>query len=180
MVISPKKDYYTEIDTLQMTKEQFLLSIKVRAVYNGAGNLDCKLSAAALGPWSVGEKELKEFDHVRASWSLERISTQNLAVSLDSLIQKNKDRFKGWEKTELEDYFEYVRCLRNSFAHNPFIPKWELKDEKYRRKYKFFDFEFDLTDKHGVLVKPEQYLYAGGLIRLVDIGLDLMTKIEGD
>ncbi|PIW61097.1 MAG: hypothetical protein COW13_03565, partial [Candidatus Omnitrophica bacterium CG12_big_fil_rev_8_21_14_0_65_50_5] len=102
----------------------------------------------------------------------------NLAVSLDSLIQKNKDRVKEREKEELKDYFDYVRCLRNAFAHNPFIPKWELKNKKYRRKYKVFDLEFDLTEKHGVLVKPEQYLYAGGLIRLVDIGLNLMTQKE--
>ena len=51
--------------------------------------------------------------------------------------------------------------------HN--YPYFAWEEQNYRRKYKFFDWEFDLTDKNGVLIKPEHYFHAGGLIRLVDI-----------
>jgi hypothetical protein len=169
---SSKNIFYDDIDTLHIAKEQFILSLKVRAVYNGCGNLECNLAAVALGPWSIGKKELNKIDHVRASWALERVSTQNLAITLDSLLQKHKKEISKIP----EGYLEYVRCLRNAFAHDPFMPKWELKDKQYRRKFRFCELEFDLRKKHNVFVEPNDYFHAGGLIKLVDIGLELLSK----
>lgn len=160
----------TTIHGLELARDQLILSLHVRGVCSaGAGEIESGLVAVSLGPWPI---ELEAIDQDRAAWGLERVATQNLAVALDSALE---DAFPAWRSiargSDL-DYFCFVRCLRNAFAHDPYEPHWVLRDAAYRRRYSLIDaWEVDLTDRHGTPVHERDYRYASGLIRLLDIGV---------
>lgn len=162
------------IKSLEVAKEQFILSLYVRSICSGhAGVLESKLISTSLGPYHIDV--LEDIDRDRAAWSLELISTQQLAVSLDTALGKGFG--DSWRKKQNEDtdYFTFVRCLRNAFAHNPYNPKWELRDPGYRRLLSLEDdWGVDLTHCHEKSVEPQQYRYASGLLRLVERGIDML------
>ena len=160
--------------TLEIAKEQFILSLHVRAVCSGpGGTLDSRLIGVSLGPYPM--TGLDSIDRDRAAWSSELISTQHLAISLDTALEKTFAANRLTDSSLHRDYFTFVRCLRNAFAHNPYEPKWELRDEKYRRRLHLEEsWDLDLTDCNGKDVDPQQYRYASGLLRLVDRGIALL------
>jgi hypothetical protein len=70
-----------------------------------------------------------------------------------------------------------VRQLRNAFAHNPYRPKWEIRDKTFWKCYPIelddgSQFTFDATNLDGDGVKPEQ---VGGL----EFWTKLMQHCEG-
>ncbi len=109
-----------------------------------------------------------------------KLATQNLAISLDTYLEVSlgNQRLKEGEHV---DYCQYVRCLRNAFAHNPYSPKWVLKDTKYR---KFFhvtnEWTCCLKDRHNTDVIESDYRYASGLLHLVKTGIEIVERVEAN
>lgn len=162
--------------SLEIARDQLILSILVRGVFSaGAGSFETRIVGISKGPWSIGEEEINAVDKPRAAWGLEMIATQNLAVALDSALEDSVTNRLTHPASDLCEYFCFVRCLRNSFAHDPYDPTWELKNENYRRIYRLPNsWDVDLTSRNGTRVNAEDYRYAGGLIRLLEFGLPMI------
>ncbi len=164
------------IQSLKIAKEALILSIELSGIFSaGAGKFESSLHEVALGPYSLGFENRHKINRDRAAWSIEIISTQNLIITLDTVLEQHfPNRLK-------DDYFCFVRCLRNAFAHNPYYPIWELRDKRYRRRYKLpddkFEWTIDLTNAHQSKVKQSQYRHASGLILLVNIGIKKLKSL---
>ena len=131
---------------------------------------DC---AVSLGPYKI--EGLDSIDRDRAAWSLEVVSTQHLAITLDTALENIFSKMRHNVETPDKDYFTFVRCLRNAFAHDPYEPTWDLSNSNYRRQLTIEDtWIVDLSDSHNSPVVPQSYRYASGLLRLVDRGVALM------
>jgi len=61
--------------------------------------------------------------------------------------------------TELDQFVSLAYQVRNSFAHDIAEPRWELRDERYRRAYDFGPVHVDLTHRHR---EPFSYHDIGG------------------
>src|SRR5690606_24026638 len=145
-------------------KDQFVLSLMVRAAAEGAGLLRSDMDVITLGPWSISKSEMDALDVPRASAAMEMIATQTLAITLDTALETVfPDRLRSYDQAD-RDYFCFVRCLRNAFSHDPFAPTWHLKDQAYRRSYVLLgDWRKDLSARHDTPVEARDYGYAGGL-----------------
>jgi hypothetical protein len=168
-----------DFESLELARETFYLSLIVRATCSGGvGTLDAsRLFAISLGPWSIGRQELDGIDRDRAAWGLETLATQNLAIALDSALERVIPLRLSDTATQDRDYFCFVRCLRNAFAHAPLSPTWVLSNPEYRRRYSLpREWEVDLTLRHGSRVVPADYRHAGGLVLLADHGIALMRE----
>jgi hypothetical protein len=158
-----------------------VLSILIRGVLSaGAGSFETNLVAVALGSWSLGTEEIRGLNSDRAAWGLERIATQNLALTLDAALEDRVPNRLKHPDPCTRDFFCFVRCLRNAFAHDPYHPTWDLRSEAlYRRELRVLDnWVVDLTARNGTDVKQEDYRYAGGLLRLCDRGRDLIAALS--
>jgi hypothetical protein len=167
------------VESLRVARDQFILSIFIRGVFSGgAGSFESRLDFICLGPWSVGEDEFDKIDKNVAAWGLERISTQNLMISLDTALENSVPNRLQTHDHLTRDYYCFVRCLRNAFAHNPYKPKWNLKSAGYRRKYSLpGSWTVDLTNRDTTLVEDSDYRHAGGLIHLLDLGVEILRHI---
>jgi len=166
-----------EVDGLISAKEQFILALHTRSIFNGGiGEMSMNLVAVSLGPYKI---DLDGIDFASAAWSAEKIATQNLAIALDSCLEVKCGR-KRLEKTnDMHDKYVFIRCLRNAFSHNPYRPKWELKNGAYKRNYKIFeDWEVDLADRHSTEVEEWDYRFASGLLLLVNYFLDYLKNAQ--
>lgn len=165
-----------EVDGLISAKEQFILSLHTSAIFRGGiGEMSMNIVSFSLGPYPI---DTDGIDFISASWSAEKIATQNLAIALDSCLEAKlgKDRLK-----EGNDIIVFIRCLRNAFSHNPYKPKWELTNSNYRRSFKIIkDWEVDLTNRHDTEVEEWDYRYASGLLLLVNIILDHLKPFQGN
>jgi len=161
------------IDTINLAKEQLILSLIVRAVCSGmVGTLESPLYSVSLGPWTPSREEMDGIDRDRAAWGLEKLATQNLAVALDAALKRVPQEL---------DLCRFVRCLRNAFAHDPYKPTWVLRDPGCRRCYEPLEgWKIDLTERDGTEVQPGDYMHAGGLVRICDAGIGLLRALEVD
>lgn len=167
------------LHSLKIAREQFILSLFIRGVFSGGGGtFESNLVFVSLGPWSIGGDELDKIDKDAAAWGLERISTQNLMISLDTALEKSvPDRLQS-PHLQSRDYFCFVRCLRNAFAHNPYQPAWDLRSTGYRRNYTLpGSWTIDLTDRDTTRVEDSDYRHAGGLIHLLDHGVEILRRL---
>ena len=153
-------------NVLDAASDQLILSLQIRAVFNGFGRFERPLVGVSLGPYEIN---MEDADLPNGAWSMEVISTQHLAITLDTYLEKNiPNRLNAGQYL---DYCCFVRCLRNAFAHDPYNPIWELRDEKYRRHYSMDeDWNIDLTDRNGTKVLSDDYCYASGLLELARRG----------
>jgi len=165
-------DYLT---TLKIARNQFILSLHVRNIHSfGIGKMDCSLLEVYLGPYPI---DISGVDFSQAAWSMEKISTQNLAISLDSLLEVSISNRLQHPDCKIKDFCCFVRCLRNASAHDPYFPVWDLRSENYRRKFyidEVSDWIVDLTHCNKQPVEESQYRYASGLLKLVEIGRSIL------
>jgi len=158
------------IKSLAIAKEQLVLSLHIRGICETSDPLPSRLVFISLGPWN-NIPHLDDIDRRRAAWGLERISTQNLAIALDSALKESFPDGMDSEIEELRSYFRFVRCLRNAFAHDPYSPVWVLTGPYYARVYSLPEgWQVDLTQRHNIPVQDSDYRHASGLIRLLDFG----------
>lgn len=163
-------DYF---DALLAAKAQFILSQHTTLAYRfGVGQIDIDIAAVYLGPYTI---DLTDVDLIRGAWSAEKIATQNLAVSLDTYLEASLGNQRLKEGDSI-GFCTYVRCLRNAFAHNPYSPKWVLRDEKYRKcLYVSKGWCCNLKDRHETPVLESDYRYASGLLYLVQAGIKIVN-----
>ncbi len=164
-----------ETKALKYARDQFVLAVHIRAKIEMQGWISSDLVGVSLGKYEI--PSLHEIQQDHAAWSLEMISTNNLAIALNVAIEKELE-----DKVikSNDDVFLFIKCLRNAFAHNPYDPKWHLTDTRYRKQYVIEDgWRIDLTSLHGTDVSPQQYHHASGLLRITDLALNLLgvTKL---
>lgn len=169
------------VDTLDLARDQLVLSILIRGVFSGrAGTFQTSLAGVSKGPWSFGTEEIESLDKDRAAWGLEMIATQNLAIALDTALEIKIPNRLRYPEPRARDYFCFVRCLRNAFAHDPYRPRWDLRIVSYRKEFHLpGEWTVDLSERNGTDVEPADYRYAGGLVRLCDAGKSLLAATGG-
>jgi hypothetical protein len=168
------------LKSIAMSKELALFALDIRAIcqFNPEA-LKSGLVHVSLGPYNIRNEDRENIEKDRAAWSMEHLATQHLMVTLDSAFEtvfKDDDRLT---LNSSSDYFIFIRCLRNAFAHNPFYPKWVLKNPAYQRKMKIVDdWEIDLTNRNNTPVEQEDYRYLSGLLLLADSGVQALKQVN--
>lgn len=124
------------------------------------------------------ELQLTEDEESFGSGLFEHVATYTLAVQLDTALGAlYSNRFQSADQ-ELRSAAWIARLLRNSFAHNPFAPKWEIYSECKDKQFTVGSLiSLDTTTLNGQYVARQHY---GGPLALLRLSELVCERLEHD
>jgi hypothetical protein len=120
-----------------------------------------------------GELTLTPAEEKRAFAALEHCATYLCVVQVHTVLQK----LLGEKEQPTDDAFQIARLIRNSFAHNPFYPQWQLSQAWQNRVLSVLNvIQLDTSNLDGKPVKREHYGGPIAILRFIDCADTVVEK----
>jgi len=155
-------------DLIRYAQINFKFSILISAESQTNNIAENNLEEFVYGSHRMNSEELKLSDEERdyAPRLYEHTAKYVLVTQVDKVLQEmiGGDRFEH-EDDNLRAASHIIRQLRNAFAHDPFNPRWKIRDERARNEiFSVKDIiELDTSNLNNTLLRNRQF---GGPIAL--------------
>lgn len=116
------------------------------------------------------ELQLNKDDEQRGASTLEHVGIFMMVLQLNKVLEDEwgKGRLQSDDK-DIRNISQVVRLIRNAFAHDPFVPVWDISKSAKDKEFEIPGILILKThDLHGKRVKSEDYGGQLALLRLVD------------
>jgi hypothetical protein len=119
--------------SIDLAKFQYLLAFNVRGNITCGNYVEQSYQQFTYGKFTLKSRALKLIKKQQpiAAAAFEHSATFMLAVAIDTALEECiKDRFSAKNKA-IYNTAKIARIIHNAFAHNPFYPKWNLKNKNH-------------------------------------------------
>ena len=95
--------------------------------------------------------------------------------ALDDVFDKKPDVYS---ETDLDALRAIIYMLRCAIAHAPMTPRWKADNEKYRRKFRIneIDYELDMANLNDKPVMHRDYGALGGAFQLIQYAKEIVRR----
>lgn len=116
------------------------------------------------------ELKLNKADEQRGANALEHVGIFMMALQLNKVLEDEwgRNRLQSNDRN-IRNTSQVVRLIRNAFAHDPFMPVWDISKSAKDKEFEIPEILILKTHGlHGKQVKSEDYGGQLALLRLVD------------